>query len=70
MPGQTCRVPCHFVIDRVIFRADHPFVFAIVDRREDSILFHGQATDPTSTRPEVNRMNAGAEFWINLQAGA
>lgn len=30
----------------VIFRADHPFVFAICDKRDGSILFLGRVADP------------------------
>jgi serpin B len=29
-----------------IFRADHPFVFAIVDKQDGTILFLGRVTDP------------------------
>jgi serpin B len=28
-------------------RADHPFLFAILDRYSDSILFFGRMSDPT-----------------------
>jgi serpin B len=31
-----------------VFRADHPFVFAIRDVRSNSILFLGRMTDPRS----------------------
>ena len=30
-----------------IFRADHPFVFAIRDRKSGAILFLGRMADPT-----------------------
>jgi serpin B len=30
-----------------LFRADHPFLFAIRDRKSDTILFLGRMTDPT-----------------------
>jgi serpin B len=29
-----------------VFRADHPFVFAVCDKRDGSILFLGRVTDP------------------------
>ncbi len=29
-----------------VFRADHPFVFAIFDKRDGSILFLGRVVDP------------------------
>jgi serpin B len=32
---------------RPVFRANHPFLFSIVDRRSDSILFLGRVSDPT-----------------------
>jgi serpin B len=30
----------------VVFRADHPFVFMIGDKRDGSILFLGRMTNP------------------------
>ena len=30
-----------------IFRADHPFLFAIRDLKSSAILFHGRMVDPT-----------------------
>lgn len=30
------------------FRADHPFIFFIIDKRTDTILFMGRVADPTS----------------------
>jgi serpin B len=32
---------------RVVFRADHPFLFSIVDRRTGSLVFVGRVSDPT-----------------------
>ena len=32
---------------RPVFRADHPFLFSIVDRRSGSLLFLGRVNDPT-----------------------
>ena len=32
---------------RPVFRADHPFLFSIVDRRSGSLLFVGRVSDPT-----------------------
>ena len=34
-------------LDSVIFRADHPFIFAIWDDETNVILFMGKMSDPT-----------------------
>lgn len=39
--GSITRLP-----EPVVFRADRPFVFAIIDRRTEAILFLGRLTDP------------------------
>jgi len=31
-----------------VFKADHPFIFFIIDNRTDMILFSGKVEDPTS----------------------
>jgi len=33
-----------------IFRADHPFLFAIRDRKSGAIIFLGRMADPTRER--------------------
>jgi serpin B len=38
----------------VEFRADHPFVFLIWDRRTKSILFLGRLVDPRDSEPATN----------------
>ena len=47
-PGVVMRVHGQASISKppVIFRADHPFVFAICDKRDGSILFLGRVADP------------------------
>jgi serpin B len=32
-----------------VFRADHPFTFAICDKRDGSLLFLGRVTNPPQT---------------------
>jgi serpin B len=34
-------------VEPIVFNADHPFVFQIVDRETDTILFMGRLSDPT-----------------------
>ena len=42
MTLKSARIP----EEPVIFRADHPFVFIICDKRDGSALFLGRMTDP------------------------
>jgi serpin B len=39
--------PSHRAPTVPVFRADHPFVFAISDRKSGAILFYGRIVDPT-----------------------
>src|SRR5262249_37768308 len=45
---ETMSMPDHFFERKIpVFRADHPFLFAIRHRRSGTILFLGRVTNPT-----------------------
>ena len=48
--GAVLGIESVMVTEPPVFRADHPFLFAIVDLRNDSILFLGRIVDPTPPR--------------------
>jgi serpin B len=57
----------------VEFRADHPFVFMICDKRDGGILFLGRMTNPTAmknggARQAASKIKAGEVSWDDLKA--
>jgi serpin B len=38
------------VVKKLVFRADHPFIFIIQDRATGNILFMGRVVDPSASK--------------------